>query len=208
MADQTKPQPLPMRERILGAALRVMAQRGVTNATTKAIAREAGVSEGSLYNHFENRTELFGAAFGAVSSGIRTAMQELFASAGEGTVEENLARFATTAVRFYRELLPMAGSVLGDPEVLEWLQRTGRAGGPAMGQVGLVRYLSLEQDRGRLGADAQLPFIAAGLLGACQHRAFAALLAGESAPPAPGLDTDLDEYTQRVVQTLLASQLP
>ncbi|MBO0703216.1 MAG: helix-turn-helix transcriptional regulator, partial [Candidatus Dormibacteraeota bacterium] len=72
-----------MRERIVEASLRVMAKRGVTNATTKEIAREAGVSEGSLYNHFENKTELFGSAFGSVSSGIRGAMQELFESVGQ-----------------------------------------------------------------------------------------------------------------------------
>jgi AcrR family transcriptional regulator len=206
MPDEPRPQ--AMRERIVAAALRVMAKRGATNATTREIAREAGVSEGSLYNHFENKTELFGAAFGSVSSGIRTAMQELAASVGERTVEENLARFASAAARFYEDLLPMAGSVLGDPDVLGWLQRTGRAGGPAMGQVGLVRYLGLEQACGRLGEDAQLPFIAAGLLGACQHRAFAVLLGGDGSPPVPGLDTDLEEYGRRVAHTLLASQLP
>jgi AcrR family transcriptional regulator len=206
MPNQPKPQ--PMQERIVAAALRVMAKRGATNATTKEIAREAGVSEGSLYNHFENKTELFGAAFGSVSSGIRTAMQELFGAVGERTVEENLARFGSAAVHFYEDLLPMAGSVLGDPEVLAWLQRTGRAGGPAMGQVGLLRYLGLEQERGRLSEEAQLPFIAAGLLGACQHRAFAALLGGESSPPIPGLDTDVDVYARQVAHTLLTSQLP
>lgn len=198
----------PMQERILAAALLVMGERGVTNATTKEIAREAGVSEGSLYNHFANKIELFGAAFGSVSSGIRIAMQELFEVVGERTVEENLARFASAAARFYTDLLPMAGSVLADPEVLAWLQRTGRAGGPAMGQAGLLRYLRLEQERGRLREDAQLPFIAAGLLGACQHRAFTSLLGGESAPPVPGLDTDLDEFARQVAHALLTSQVP
>ncbi len=206
MPDESKPQ--PMGERIVAAALRVMAKRGATNATTREIAREAGVSEGSLYNHFQNKTELFGAAFGSVSTGIRAAMQELLGAVGEHTVEDNLARFASAAVRFYGDLLPMAGSVLGDPEVLAWLQLTGRAGGPAMGQVGLLRYLGLEQERGRLRQDAQLPFIAAGLLGACQHRAFAALLGGESSPAVPGLDTDFDEYARGVAHTLLTSQLP
>lgn len=206
MPEQSKAP--PMRERIVAAAVRVMAERGATNATTKEIAREAGVSEGSLYNHFQNKTELFGAAFGSVSSGIRAAMQELFGALGQGTVEENLARFASTAVQFYFDLLPMAGSVLGDREVREWLQRTGRGGGPAQGQAGLVRYLAAEQERGRLRNDAQLPFIAAGLLGACQHRALAALIGGGEGAPAPGFDTDLDGYARQVAHTLLTAQLP
>ncbi len=203
-----EPKPPPMRERIVAAAVRVMAERGATNATTKEIAREAGVSEGSLYNHFQNKTELFGAAFGSVSSRIRAAMQELFGAAGQATVEENLARFASSAVRFYSDLLPMAGPVLGDREVLAWLQRTGRGGGPGQGQAGLVRYLAAEQERGRLRQDAELPFIAAALLGACQHRAFASLFGGHGTPAAPGLDSDLDDYARQVAHVLLTSQLP
>src|SRR6266542_3086220 len=63
----------PMRERIVAAAIQVIRERGVTRATTKEIARAAKVSEGSIYNHFENKTALFGAAFGAVTSGIPAA---------------------------------------------------------------------------------------------------------------------------------------
>ncbi|MGH7922123.1 MAG: TetR/AcrR family transcriptional regulator, partial [Candidatus Dormibacteraceae bacterium] len=73
----------------------------------------------------------------------------------------------------------------------------------------LTRYLEAEQGRGRLGPQAQPPFIAAGLLGACQHRAFATLLSGPSnTMEVPGLKTDLDDYARRVVRTLLTSQLP
>ncbi|MFZ0214810.1 MAG: TetR/AcrR family transcriptional regulator [Candidatus Dormiibacterota bacterium] len=207
MPEQAKPQ--PMRERIVAAAVRVMAAHGVTNTTTREIAREAGVSEGSLYNHFENKTALFGAAFGRVASGIRASMQELFSSVGRGTLAGNLATFAADAIRFYDELLPITGSVLGDRELLAWLQRTGRAGGLGQGHAGLVRYLEAEQERGRLSGGAQPPFIAAGLLGACQHRAFATLLGGPAGlAVAPGLDTEVDEYARRLVDTLLTSQLP
>jgi AcrR family transcriptional regulator len=207
MPEATKPQ--PMRERIVAAAVRVMADRGVANATTKEIAREAGVSEGSLYNHFENKTALFGAAFGLVAAGIRSAMQDLFAAVGQGSLEDNLTCFASRAIRFYGELLPMMGSVLADREVLRWLQGTGRASGLGQGQAALVRYLQAEQERGRLGAQAQPTFIAAGLLGACQYRAFAALIAGTAGvAQVPGLDADVDEYARRVVETLLTSQLP
>lgn len=198
----------PMRERIVASAVRVMRDRGVTNATTREIARTAGVSEGSIYNHFENKAALFGAAFGSVASGIRSALQRLSTQVGKGTVEENLVRFACAAVRFYGDLLPMAGPVLGDHEVLGWLRATGRAGGPGVGQVGLVRYLEAERKGGRLAEAAQPPFIAAALLGACQHRAFASLLGGPHAPPVPGLDTELDDYARAIVRTLLTSQVP
>lgn len=203
-----RPKRQPMQERIVTAAVRVMGERGVTNATTKEIAREAGVSEGSLYNHFENKAALFGAAFGLVTSGIRSAMQELFANAGQGTVEANLARFAATAIRFYGELLPMTGSVLADREVLGWLQRTGRAGGLSQGHAALVRYLQAEQEAGRLAPDAQPAYLAAAVLGACQHRAFAALVGGSAVEQPPGLDTDVDEYARGVVRVVLSAQAP
>ncbi|HKA12185.1 MAG TPA: helix-turn-helix domain-containing protein [Candidatus Dormibacteraeota bacterium] len=206
MPNESKAQ--AMRERIVTAAVRVMGERGVTNTTTKEIAREAGVSEGSLYNHFDSKTALFGAAFGLVASGIRSAMQDLFAAVGEATLENNLAQFAASAIRFYGDLLPMTGSVLADRDVLAWLQRTGRAGGLSQGHAALVRYLQAEQEVGRLGPQAQPAFLAAALLGSCQHRAFATLLAGPAAPEAPpGLDTDVDEYARQVVRTLLTSQL-
>jgi len=46
------------REQILGAATRVFADRGFSRATTREVAREAGVSEGTIYNYFEDKEAL------------------------------------------------------------------------------------------------------------------------------------------------------
>ncbi|MGI5204360.1 TetR/AcrR family transcriptional regulator [Spirillospora sp. CA-108201] len=114
-----------MRDRILAAAVTVIQARGITAATTKEIARTAGVSEGSLYNHFANKTALFAAALADVTGTARTAMTDLLASVGQSTVEENLTRLAAEMVRFYGELLPMTGPVLADPELIAWLRSDG-----------------------------------------------------------------------------------
>jgi AcrR family transcriptional regulator len=119
-----------MRNRILAAAVAVIRERGITAATTKEIARRAGVSEGSLYNHFANKTALFAAALGEVTATARTAMAALAGAAGTGTIEGNLTRLAAEMVRFYGELLPMIGPVLADPELIAWL----RADGPVQAQ--------------------------------------------------------------------------
>ncbi|SFP55173.1 TetR/AcrR family transcriptional regulator [Actinomadura madurae] len=116
-----------MRERILAAAVTVIQARGIVAATTKEIARSAGVSEGSLYNHFANKTALFAAALAEVTGTARAAMAALLASAGRNTVEENLVRLATEMVGFYGELLPMTGPVLADPELIAWLRDDGPA---------------------------------------------------------------------------------
>lgn len=198
-----------MRERIVEAAVQVIRERGVTGATTKEIARAAGVSEGSLYNHFENKTALFGAAFGAATGGIRTAMADLAGQVGQDTVEDNLVRLAAAAARFYGELLPMTGPVLANRDVLAWLRQTGRSAGPIQGHAGLIRYLEAEQRAGRLAARARPPFIAASLLGACQQYAFLSLLADPSAlADGAGMPTDVDEYARQVVRTVLTAQLP
>ncbi|WP_242900633.1 TetR/AcrR family transcriptional regulator [Actinomadura terrae] len=136
-----------MRDRILAAAIEVIRGRGITAATTKEIARNAGVSEGSLYNHFANKTALFAAALGEVTATARTAMAALMGSVGQGTVEGNLVRLAADMIRFYGELLPMTGPVLADPELIAWL----RADGPARAQEAAQ---AKPRGRARSGQDA------------------------------------------------------
>ncbi|MCP2337028.1 TetR/AcrR family transcriptional regulator [Actinomadura rupiterrae] len=114
--------PATTRDRILAAAIEVIKARGVTAATTKEIARSAGVSEGSLYNHFANKTALFAAALGEVTGTARTAITTLIGSAGQASVQENLTRLASGMIGFYAELLPMTGPVLADPDLIAWLR--------------------------------------------------------------------------------------
>lgn len=46
------------REQIVEAATRVFAGKGFSRATTREVAREAGVSEGTIYNYFEDKDAL------------------------------------------------------------------------------------------------------------------------------------------------------
>jgi TetR/AcrR family transcriptional regulator, fatty acid metabolism regulator protein len=46
------------REQILGAATRVFAEKGFSRATTREVAWAAGVSEGTIYNYFEDKDAL------------------------------------------------------------------------------------------------------------------------------------------------------
>lgn len=50
------------KDRLHGAALRLVARDGA-GASVRAIAREAGVSEGALYRHYKSREHLMGAVF-------------------------------------------------------------------------------------------------------------------------------------------------
>ncbi|NOZ69978.1 MAG: TetR/AcrR family transcriptional regulator [Deferribacteres bacterium] len=47
------------KERLLGATLKLISTRGYLGATTREIAREAGVSELTLFRHFRSKERLF-----------------------------------------------------------------------------------------------------------------------------------------------------
>lgn len=51
-------EPAPTRERIVHAALRVIGQHGIAGLTNRLVAKEAGLSLGSLTYHFPSQTDL------------------------------------------------------------------------------------------------------------------------------------------------------
>lgn len=65
------------RERLMRAAIGIVAKDGLAAATTAAIAAEAGVAEGTLYRHFESKDDLLVAAY-------RQMKTEVFVNAGAG----------------------------------------------------------------------------------------------------------------------------
>lgn len=56
--------PAETRKRLLEAAARVFARHGLTGATTRAIAEEAGVNEVTLFRHFHSKDGLLAAVVG------------------------------------------------------------------------------------------------------------------------------------------------
>jgi AcrR family transcriptional regulator len=49
------------RDRLIKGAIAVLATEGITGATTREIALVAGVSEVTLFRHFQNKEQLLGA---------------------------------------------------------------------------------------------------------------------------------------------------
>ncbi|NBU27281.1 MAG: TetR/AcrR family transcriptional regulator [Caulobacteraceae bacterium] len=64
------------KSRIERAALEVFVRDGVDAATTRAIAMEAGVSEGALYRHFRSKDELATGLFMATHRRLSTLIRE------------------------------------------------------------------------------------------------------------------------------------
>ncbi len=51
------------RQALIDAALEVFLQRGFARATTREIARTAGLAEGTIYRHFVDKYDLFHEVF-------------------------------------------------------------------------------------------------------------------------------------------------
>src|SRR3954466_12285278 len=89
-----------IREQILDAAERVIAQHGYAGATTKAIARAARCSEGSLYNYFPDKRALFVECAFAQNAGLLDTLTALPDRIGEATVTENLVELLEAMFSF------------------------------------------------------------------------------------------------------------
>ncbi len=82
------------REQIVGAATRVFAAKGFRRATTREVARAAGVSEGTIYNYFEDKDALLMAILDRLNETERRAedFEEGMATDFRGFFEEYLRR--------------------------------------------------------------------------------------------------------------------
>jgi AcrR family transcriptional regulator len=71
----TRSSSVDTRQRLLDAAARVFARNGLTGATTRAIAQEAGVNEVTLFRHFHTKDRLLAAVVGENFGSAATASQ-------------------------------------------------------------------------------------------------------------------------------------
>lgn len=194
-----------MKDHILQAAERVMRSRGLSKATTREIAREAGCSEGTLYNHFRDKEDLFLEVLRERLPEFITALIELQQRAGTHTVRSNLEDLARAALPFFGDLIPITASIFSEPSLLAHHRRALREKnvGPHRAYEALAAYLREEQRLGRVDPRASLPGTAALLIGACYHYAFLRHLVGEDRLPLPE-----DRFVRDTVRTLVDGLAP
>ena len=68
------------RRRLLASAAAVFARRGYADATAESIAREAGMSKATFYEHFSNKEEAILALFDAAAEVVAERMAEAVAA--------------------------------------------------------------------------------------------------------------------------------
>jgi len=146
------------RQLLIDAAVGVFAERGYARATTKEIAKAAGVAEGTIYRHFSDKKDLFQAAFIEKSSLMSEEFVRLPELAGRATVRDNLERFMRVIEDLEETIAPLQASAWSDADLMHALavpeDGSGRAEQVVSPLEPLSLYIRAEQELGRIRKDA------------------------------------------------------
>jgi len=173
--------PDAVRRHVLAAASRVIAREGLTAASTRAIAEEAGVASGTLYNYFGGHAQLVAKAVVQHAADLMKAVAALPSRVGRYTVAANLRFFVRQSRQVLDELVPVFAATFSDPALLAAVRHemTATALPADAGRV-LEKYLLAERQLGRVRADADCHAAAAIVTSLCHDDAFKAHLSGQS----------------------------
>jgi AcrR family transcriptional regulator len=201
------PQPsLPAKQRqILAGARQVFLEVGFERACMDIIAARAEVSKATIYNHFEDKKDLFVAC---VLEQAREMRAQLTAALQEpsGDVEHDLLRFGETLLRFLvePEMLALRRMIIADAPRFPELGRALLENGALSTRARLAEYLVERAAAGALRVeDARVA--AAQFLALCQGDLYPYLEFGviSEAP-----DERIRETVRGAVRTFLRAYRP
>jgi AcrR family transcriptional regulator len=186
------------RQALIEAAAAVIRRVGVAGLTTKQVARAAGRSEGTIYNHFADKLDLIEALLRTHVDELRASIERL--EPGRGEVADQLRTLMRDQIAARRRMLPVEAGLLADPDLLErhrdLLDDAHR--GPQRGHHRLTEYLQAEQRLGRFPADRDPQAAAFALVGACREGAYLEIIIGPDQLPIAA-----DDIPARIVADLL-----
>jgi AcrR family transcriptional regulator len=157
-------------QQILDAARAEFLAHGFTKASTVHIARSAGVSEGSIFNRFPTKDELFRAAM----DDAQPPALDLDGYVGKGDLRQNLIRITVESVHFLNSFLPKL--------MLRWSERelgpkAKMCTRPREILRALTAFFKAEKALGRVGGDP--PIIARMFMGSVWNYCFLLAVAGD-----------------------------
>lgn len=185
------------RERLLDATYEVILERGYTAATTKNVARRAGVTEPALYVYFESKRDLVITAIRERFLPPALTAEEVNPAPGQ-TPRQFLVSFVQKTYKRWEYLLPALGGVLGDPDIAAALWDDPPGGGSIQGLEDLTDYLSDQQEAGVVRASLDPALLARIVVAAALYQAWLSKLLGARAPK-PGIR----KFAEAVVDMIL-----
>ncbi|GAA0266545.1 TetR/AcrR family transcriptional regulator [Actinomadura nitritigenes] len=152
------------REAILRATLELLREQGVARFTTPEVAQRAGVSEASIFYHFNDRVGLLRAAFQA---GLDPLREQSTTGFDDPDPEVMLDRLTGAIEGFLDQSLPVLMAAQSDVELREALADylDEHDLGPHRGVNLVTSCLLREQRAGRLAADGDAQAVAMMLVG-------------------------------------------
>ena len=123
-----------LRDHLVATAARLLAERGTAGLAVRDIAREARVSDGALYNYFEDKEDLLAHALLAHVGNVMDSAPPM-PRPGTGTVEGNLRLFIDRGLGTLVRVTPAFAGLLSQPNVLTRF-RAMAGGDEAFGAAG------------------------------------------------------------------------
>jgi AcrR family transcriptional regulator len=189
------------RRQVMDGARAVFLAQGFDAASMGEIARQAGVSKGTLYVYFDSKEALFEAIFEEES---RAQAEQVFAlDSSDHDVEAGLTRLGCAYVRFLCRpggLSPLR-TVISISERMPAIGKQFYAAGPATGIARLCRYLEVQVAAGYLAIE-DIEVAAAQFLDSCQSTMFKPLIFNFGGPPS---DDRINHVVGIAVRAFLAA---
>ncbi|MBU4200631.1 MAG: TetR/AcrR family transcriptional regulator [Verrucomicrobia bacterium] len=183
-------------ETILEAARKVFLRYGFQAATAR-IAREAGISEGSIFKHFKTKSGLFLAAM-QVETKLQAWQEQLMQSVGAGDIRKTLNLAGRTLLRQIQTIMPRIVMIRSSGITITGGGRFSDQPPPEI-KI-LTAYFKAEAQQGRLITRAP-EALAHIFVSAISHYVFCETIFGyRPLPP--------EAYVRVLIDTLLQAVLP
>jgi AcrR family transcriptional regulator len=187
------------RARLFASASAVFARLGYADATAEAIAREAGMSKATFYEHFDNKEDcivaLFDAATELLLHNMRAAVAQHVDAEPRTRVRTTLAAFLETLARYPNESQTLLVEIVGaGPRAMERRDRALDAVAAYIDDLNRV-----DAERGRSPRLAS-PHDAYAITGAVLELASRRIRVG-----VPGDIRELEPVVERLILGLLAA---
>ena len=153
------------REQLFGAAERILLRAGPNALTSRAVTTEAGCAKGVLHRHFADFDDFLTELVLDRIARIEGQAATLRASAGTGSVVDNLGSALTEL--FGSVALGIVGLVISRDGVRARLRAVRPVGVPVLAEATamIAGYLATERDQGRIPAGADVDSLAKMLIG-------------------------------------------
>ncbi len=145
---KSSPSKVSTKERLIQAAIAVMAQAGIGGATTREITRVAGVSEVTLFRHFQNKEQLLR----SVAQYMTRQQAEAFSRNDEctGDLRTDLLYYARNYDEMLEEYQALVRVFIGEAERHPQEAQSFLQEGVIPLRNNLIDYLAHHQDQGNL----------------------------------------------------------